>query len=51
MARIDQIFAALGERMNHLAPPVRTPVAPEPIAHLLARVDAAKRRYQPGVRA
>lgn len=49
-ARISGAFAALSEQMTRLSVPERTVTSSEPIAAMIARVDAAKRRYQPGLR-
>ncbi|CAM8653217.1 MULTISPECIES: hypothetical protein [Sphingobium] len=50
MTRIDKAFSALSDQMQHLSAP-RPVLAPsESIPSLLAKVDAAKRRYQPGAR-
>ncbi|MBZ9647675.1 MULTISPECIES: hypothetical protein [Sphingomonadaceae] len=48
MTRIDKAFSALSDRMQHLSAPGRPATSPESVASLLAKVDAAKRRYQPG---
>ncbi|EQB02387.1 hypothetical protein FHS51_002317 [Sphingobium wenxiniae] len=50
MDSIETAFAALSHRMSRLSMPVRAPRKPEPIASLLARVDAAKRGYVPDAR-
>ncbi|WP_176400250.1 hypothetical protein [Sphingobium sp. Z007] len=48
MTRIDKRFSALSDRMQRLPAPGRPLASPEPVTSLLAKVDAAKRRYQPG---
>lgn len=48
MTRIDKAFSALSHRMNDLATPGQHGATPESIASLLAKVNAAKLRYQPG---
>lgn len=50
MTCIDKAFSALSDRMQHLAAPGRAVASSESISSLLAKVDAAKRRYQPGAR-
>jgi hypothetical protein len=50
MTRIDKAFSALSDRMQHLSAPGRGVVSSESIPSLLAKVDAAKRRYQPSAR-
>ena len=49
MDRIDLAFCALSQRMNSLSAPGRAIAAPEPLASLIAKVNAAKQHYQPGV--
>ncbi len=48
MDSIELAFAALSHRMSSLSLPDRAPRAPESIASLLSRVNAAKRAYEPG---
>ncbi|MGC4250685.1 MAG: hypothetical protein QM605_04195 [Sphingobium sp.] len=50
MDSIETAFAALSHRMARLPLPACAPRKPEPIASLLARVDAARRGYEPGAR-
>ena len=50
MTRIDKAFSALSDRMQHLSTPGRRVSSAESIASLIDKVDAAKRRYQPGMR-
>ncbi len=50
MDRIDHAFCALSQRMNSLSAPGRAASAPEPLTNLIAKVDAAKQHYQPGMR-
>ncbi|SER39942.1 hypothetical protein [Sphingobium sp. YR768] len=47
-SQIDRSFAALSHRMNDVAMPGRAAAAPQSIASLLDKVNAAKLRYQPG---
>lgn len=49
MDRIDLAFCALSQRMNSLSAPGRAIAAPEPLTSLIAKVNAAKQHYQPGV--
>jgi len=49
MDSIDLAFAAISQRMASLSVPARAPRKPEPIAHLLSRVNAAKRGYELGL--
>ncbi|SCW73274.1 hypothetical protein SAMN02927924_02448 [Sphingobium faniae] len=50
MDSIETAFAALSRRMASLPLPTCPPRKPEPIASLLARVDAARRAHEPGAR-
>lgn len=50
MDRIDHAFCALSQRMNSLSAPGRAASAPEPLTSLIAKIDAAKQQYQPGMR-
>lgn len=50
MDRIDHLFAALSERMNNLSIPERAAPAPQSLASLIDRVNAAKRSYEVGLR-
>ena len=50
MDRIDHLFAALSERMNSLSVPERAAPAPQSVASLIDRVNAAKRGYEMGLR-
>lgn len=50
MERIDRNFAALSQRMSRLAMPETANSAPQSLASLIDRVNAAKRHYEPGVR-
>lgn len=49
-SQIDRAFSALSHRMSDVSMPGRASGAPESIANLLDKVNAAKLRYQPGVR-
>lgn len=49
MDRIDHIFCALSQRMSNLSHPGHVMPAPEPLSSLIDKVNAAKRRYQPGM--
>lgn len=49
MDRIEHVFAAVSHRMNSMAAPGRPAGAPEPLSSLIARVNAAKRLYEPGM--
>ena len=49
MDRIEQAFATLSQRMNRLAVPDRAVSTPESLTSLIAKVDAAKRLYEPGM--
>ncbi len=50
MTRIDTRFAALSQRMTQMAAPDRAAASSKSIASLIDKVNAAKRRYQPGAR-
>jgi hypothetical protein len=50
MTHIDRTFSALSDRMAHLSMPTRAVASSESITSLLSKVNAAKRRYQPGSR-
>lgn len=50
MTRIDKRFSALSDRMQHLSAPSRPVASSQSVASLLDKVNAAKRRYQPGAR-
>ncbi|MCK0532302.1 hypothetical protein [Sphingobium agri] len=50
MERIDRNFAALSQRMSRLAMPEAVTPAPQSLASLIDRVNAAKRHYEPGLR-
>jgi hypothetical protein len=50
MDPIDRNFAALSLRMSRLAAPERAAAAPQSLASLIDRVNAAKRHYEPGLR-
>ncbi|MFC3440232.1 hypothetical protein ACFOKF_03295 [Sphingobium rhizovicinum] len=47
-SQIDRNFSALSHRMTDMAVPGRGAAAPESIASLIDKVNAAKLRYQPG---
>ncbi|WP_156022553.1 hypothetical protein [Sphingobium indicum] len=49
MDRIDHIFCALSQRMSNLSHPGHVMPAPETLSSLIDKVNAAKRRYQPGM--
>jgi hypothetical protein len=49
MDNVDQAFAALGKRISRLRVDAPAPDAPPSLSALIARVDAAKRAYRPGV--
>ncbi len=49
MDRIDHIFCTLSQRMSNLSHPGRAMPAPESLTSLIDKVNAAKRRYQPGM--
>ena len=50
MERIDRNFAALSQRMSRLQMPEAANPAPQSLASLIDRVNAAKRGYEPGFR-
>ena len=50
MERIDRNFASLSQRINRLAMPELAAPAPQSLASLIDRVNAAKRHYESGVR-
>jgi len=50
MDPIDRNFAALSLRMSRLAAPERAAAAPQSLASLIDRVNAAKRHYETGLR-
>ena len=50
MDRIEHVFAALSHRMTSMPLPDRPSSAPEPLACLIAKVNAAKRTYEPDFR-
>lgn len=45
---IDRAISTLGDRINAMAVPDRVAPAPEALTSLIARVNMAKLRYQPG---
>ncbi len=50
MDRIEHVFATLSHRMTSMSVPDRPACAPEPLTCLIAKVNAAKRMYEPGLR-
>ena len=50
MDPIDRNFAALSLRMSSLTAPERSAAAPQSLASLIDRINAAKRNYEPGLR-
>lgn len=50
MDRIDHAFYALRQRMNDIATPQRVGAAPESLASLIDKVNAAKQMYQSSAR-
>lgn len=50
MDRFDHHFTALSQRMSSLSIPERAAPAPQSLASLIDRVNAAKRHYEPGLR-
>jgi hypothetical protein len=50
MDRIEQQFAALSRRMARLSMDSARPADTPSLGTLIARVDIAKRAYQPGIR-
>lgn len=49
MDHIDQVFGALGRRINALPAPVYRPHGSVPLATLIDRVNHAKRHYDPAL--
>ncbi|WHO39277.1 hypothetical protein PMI04_001330 [Sphingobium sp. AP49] len=45
---IDRAVSTLGDRINALAIPDRATTVHEPLSSLIARLNMAKLRYQPG---
>ncbi|MEC3912500.1 hypothetical protein U5A82_19070 [Sphingobium sp. CR2-8] len=50
MPDMHKAFSALSDRMTHVSAPGARAASSESVASLLAKVNAAKRRYQPGAR-
>ncbi len=48
MTSIDKTVSTLGDRINAMSVPDRAAPAPEPLSSLIARLNMAKLRYQPG---
>lgn len=48
MTSIDKAVSTLGDRINAMSVPDRTATAPEALSSLIARLNMAKLRYQPG---
>lgn len=45
---IDRAVSTLGDRINAMSVPDRAASAPESLTSLIARLNMAKLRYQPG---
>jgi len=48
MTSIDKTVSTLGDRINAMSVPDRAAPAPESLSSLIARLNMAKLRYQPG---
>jgi hypothetical protein len=48
MTSIDKTVSSLGDRINAMSVPDRAASAPESLSSLIARLNMAKLRYQPG---